>query len=106
MRRVVDAVRVRKALGMTQVQFSSRPSRDLRWARSGIGSRSAPSFRSHQAAASYLRVIEQNPEAVIAALAAYRTRGKDEAEEAAQGGCRDTVDRLFACRGGSCMLTT
>jgi hypothetical protein len=55
---------------MTQVQFAETfeiPLGTLRdWEQKGT-------FISHnQAAASYLRVIEQNPEAVIAALSAYR----------------------------------
>ncbi|MEZ4532615.1 MAG: hypothetical protein R2855_16600 [Thermomicrobiales bacterium] len=83
MRRVVDAVRVRKALGMTQVQFSETFEIPLGTLRDWEQKRSFLSARN-QAAASYLRVIEQNPEAVIAALAAYRTRGKGEAEEAAK----------------------
>ena len=83
MRRVVDAVRVRKALGMTQVQFSETFEIPLGTLRDWEQKRSFLSARN-QAAASYLRVIEQNPDAVIAALASYRTRGKDEAEEAAK----------------------
>ncbi len=79
MRRVVDARRVRNKLNMTQVQFSDTfeiPLGTLRdWEQKG-------SFISHnRAAASYLRVIEQNPEAVIAALAAYRPREIPEAVE-------------------------
>ncbi len=82
LRRVVDAVRIRKALGMTQVEFAETFEIPLGTLRDWEQKRS---FISHnQAAASYLRVIEQNPEAVIAALAAYRTRGKGEAEEAAK----------------------
>ena len=71
-RRVVDAQRVRKKLKMTQAQFAETfeiPLGTLRdWEQKGF-------FISHnRAAASYLRVIEQNPEAVIAALAAYRPK--------------------------------
>lgn len=70
MRRVVDARHVRKNLKMTQVQFAETfdiPLGTLRdWEQKGT-------FISHnQAAASYLRVIEQNPEAVIEALNVYR----------------------------------
>jgi putative transcriptional regulator len=72
-RRVVDAQRVRKKLNMTQAEFAATfdiPLGTLRdWEQKG-------SFISqNQTAASYLRVIEQNPEAVIAALNAYRSVG-------------------------------
>ncbi len=72
MRRVVSAQLVRKNLKMTQVEFAETfeiPLGTLRdWEQKGF-------FISHnRAAASYLRVIEQNPEAVIAALAAYRSK--------------------------------
>jgi putative transcriptional regulator len=81
MRRVVSARQVRKDLGMTQVQFAETfeiPLGTLRdWEQKGT-------FISHnQAAASYLRVIAQNPEAVIAALAAYRP-GRSIAAEASE----------------------
>lgn len=86
MRRVIDARRVRKNLKMTQVEFAETfeiPLGTLRdWEQKGF-------FLSHnQAAASYMRVIEQNPEAVIAALAAYRTRSEEEVavEEALPAG--------------------
>ncbi|MCO5222130.1 MAG: hypothetical protein M9947_11205 [Thermomicrobiales bacterium] len=79
MRRVVDARRVRKSLKLTQAQFAETfeiPLGTLRdWEQKGT-------FISHnQAAASYLRVIEQNPEAVIEALNAYRLGEKDSIEE-------------------------
>lgn len=82
MRRVVDARRVRKNLKMTQVQFAETfeiPLGTLRdWEQKGT-------FISHnQAAASYLRVIEQNPEAVIEALHAYRTASSVAAEAEAK----------------------
>jgi putative transcriptional regulator len=67
-RRVVDAQRVRRNLGMTQVEFAETfeiPLGTLRdWEQRP--------FFLNRAAASYLRVIEQNPQAVIEALAAYR----------------------------------
>lgn len=69
-RRVVDAKRVRKKLKMTQAQFAETfeiPLGTLRdWEQKGF------SISNNQAAASYLRVIEQNPQAVIEALHAYR----------------------------------
>jgi putative transcriptional regulator len=70
MRRVVSAREVRKKLKMTQVAFAETfeiPLGTLRdWEQKGF-------FISHnRAAASYLRVIEQNPDAVIQALNAYR----------------------------------
>ena len=76
MRRVVSARKVRKDLGMTQVAFAETfeiPLGTLRdWEQKGF-------FISHnRAAASYLRVIEQNPEAVITALAAYRAKADPE----------------------------
>ena len=59
MRRVVDARRVRKKLKMTQVQFAETfeiPLGTLRdWEQKGTF------ITQNQAAASYLRVIEQNP---------------------------------------------
>ncbi len=70
MRRVVDARRVRKKLKLTQVQFAETfeiPLGTLRdWEQKGTF------ITQNQAAANYLRIIDQNPEAVIAALAAYR----------------------------------
>lgn len=70
MRRVVDARRVRKKLKLTQVQFAETfeiPLGTLRdWEQKGT------LITQNQAAANYLRVIDQNPEAVIEALAAYR----------------------------------
>jgi putative transcriptional regulator len=79
MRRVVSARNVRKNLKLTQVEFAQTfeiPLGTLRdWEQKGF-------FISHnQAAASYLRVIEQNPEAVIAALQAYRSRADDTMEK-------------------------
>jgi len=79
MRRVVDARRVRKNLKLTQAQFAETfeiPLGTLRdWEQKGT-------FISHnQTAASYLRVIEQNPEAVIEALAAYRAKEDQEAAD-------------------------
>jgi putative transcriptional regulator len=77
MQRVVSARQIRKDLGMTQAQFAETfeiPLGTLRdWEQKGT-------FISHnQAAASYLRVIEQNPDAVISALAAYRRPRAEEA---------------------------
>jgi putative transcriptional regulator len=69
-RRVIDARQVRKNLKLTQVQFANTfeiPLGTLRdWEQKGTF------ISQNQAAASYLRVIDQNPDAVIAALAAYR----------------------------------
>jgi putative transcriptional regulator len=69
-RRVVDARRVRKKLKLTQMQFAETfeiPLGTLRdWEQKGTF------ITQNQAAANYLRVIDQNPEAVIEALAAYR----------------------------------
>jgi putative transcriptional regulator len=69
-RRVIDARRVRKNLKLTQVQFAEAfeiPLGTLRdWEQKGTF------ISQNQAAANYLRVIAQNPEAVIEALAAYR----------------------------------
>jgi putative transcriptional regulator len=71
-RRVVDAQRVRHNLGMTQVEFAEAfeiPLGTLRdWEQKGFF------ISQNRAAASYLRVIEQNPQAVIEALAAYRPK--------------------------------
>ncbi len=82
MRRVISARDVRKNLKLTQVAFSETfeiPLGTLRdWEQKGF-------FISHnQAAASYLRVIEQNPEAVIAALQAYRSIANDTMAEEAE----------------------
>lgn len=79
MRRVVDARRVRKNLKLTQAKFAETfeiPLGTLRdWEQKGT-------FISHnQAAASYLRVIEQNPEAVIEALRAYRAQPAEGIED-------------------------
>ncbi len=79
-RRVVDARRVRRKLGMTQEEFAETfeiPLGTLRdWEQKWTF------ISQNRAAANYLRVIEQNPEAVIAALKAYRPvdNAADEAE--------------------------
>ncbi len=79
-RRVVDARRVRRKLGMTQEEFAETfeiPLGTLRdWEQKWTF------ISQNRAAANYLRVIEQNPEAVIAALKAYRSvdNAADEAE--------------------------
>jgi len=69
-RRVVDARRVRRKLKMTQEEFAETfeiPLGTLRdWEQKWTF------ISQNRAAANYLRVIEQNPEAVIEALRAYR----------------------------------
>ncbi len=77
---VPDARTVRKRLKLTQVQFAKAfgiPLGTLRdWEQLPI----VPD----RAAASYLRVIEQNPDAVIAALQAYRSGPSDTIEQEAE----------------------
>lgn len=78
-RRVVDARRVRRKLKMTQEEFAETfeiPLGTLRdWEQKWTF------ISQNRAAANYLRVIEQNPEAVIEALRAYRPGANTEAED-------------------------